>query len=46
MTYTITNNSQFNSLEIYFDGKPSSAIRDALKELKFRWHGMKKCWYA
>lgn len=46
MTYTITNNSQFNSLEIYFDGKPSSAIRDALKELKFRWHGMKKCWYG
>lgn len=46
MTYTITNNTQFNSLEIYFDGKPSAAIRDALKELRFRWHGVKKCWYG
>lgn len=46
MTYTITNNPQFNSLEITFDGKPSEEIRNALKALKFRWHSIKKCWYG
>lgn len=46
MTYTITNNPQFNSLEIAFDGKPSEAVRDALKALKFRWHSVKKVWYG
>ena len=46
MNYTITNNEQFNSLEIMFDGKPSEEIRTALKALKFRWHGVKKVWYG
>lgn len=46
MTYTITTNAQFNSLEISFDGKPAQAVRDALKALKFRWHGVKKVWYG
>lgn len=46
MNYTITNNSQYNSLEISFDGKPSAAVRDALKALRFRWHGQKKIWYG
>ena len=46
MTYTITKNPQFNSLEIMFEGKPSDAIRQALKDLKFRWHSVKKVWYG
>lgn len=46
MTYTITNNAEFGSLEIAFDGKPEQAIRDALKALRFRWHGVKKVWYG
>ena len=46
MTYTITNNPQFNSIEIAFDGKPSEAVRDALKTLRFRWHQAKKIWYG
>ena len=46
MSYTITANAQYNSLEIFFDGKPTEAIRDALKEMRFRWHGQKKCWYG
>lgn len=46
MTYTIERNSQFGSLEVYFDSKPSDAVRDALKLLRFRWHGIKKCWYG
>lgn len=46
MTYTINHNDEFNSTEIFFDGKPSAAIRDTLKGMKFRWHGVKKCWYG
>lgn len=46
MEYTITRNEAFNSLEITFDGKPSEAVRDALKALRFRWHGVKKLWYG
>lgn len=46
MTYTIENNSQYGSKEIYFDGKPSEDVRSALKALKFRWHSVKKCWYG
>ena len=44
--YTIIANPVFNSLEISFDGKPSDTIRDALKALHFRWHGVKKVWYG
>ena len=46
MTYTINQNKQFNSIEIAFDCKPSEAVRTALKELKFRWHSVKKVWYG
>lgn len=46
MTYTITNNTAFKSIEIAFDGKPSEAVRDALKALRFRWHSVKKIWYG
>lgn len=45
-TYKITNNEQYNSTEIYFNGKPSAAEREALKGLKFRWNGKKLCWYG
>jgi hypothetical protein len=46
MTYEIRQNPQFNSLEIYFEGKPSEAVRDVLKSNKFRWHSVKRCWYG
>lgn len=46
MTYEIRTNTQWGSHEIYFDGKPSEAVRNALKELKFRWNGVKRCWYG
>lgn len=45
-TFEITKNEAFKSIEIAFDGKPSEAVRDALKALKFRWHGVKKIWYG
>lgn len=44
--YTITNNAAFGSKEITFDGIPSKEIREALKALKFKWHGIKKLWYG
>lgn len=46
MSYTMTKNAQFNSLEITFDGKPCEAIREALKALRFRWHGVRRVWYG
>lgn len=46
MTYTITTNAQFNSIEILFDSKPSDAIREALKALRFRWHRQRGIWYG
>lgn len=46
MSYTITNNAQFNSIEILFDEKPSEAVRSALKSLKFRWHNQRGIWYG
>jgi hypothetical protein len=46
MTYEIRHNHQFCSSEVYFDGKPSEAVREALKQLKMRWHSVKRCWYG
>ena len=45
-SYTITKSAQFNSIEINFAGKPSEAIREALKALRFRWHGVRRIWYG
>lgn len=44
--YEIRENHQYNSREIYFDGKPSRATLDALKALKMRWNHVKSCWYG
>lgn len=46
MTYEITRNTRFASFEIRFDGKPCDAVRDVLRGLRFRWHGVKKIWYG
>ncbi len=46
MEYTLTKNADFGSLELTFDGKPAQAIRDALKALRFRWHGVRRVWYG
>lgn len=46
MTYEIRHNPDFCSNEVYFDGKPSAAVREALKQLKMRWHSVKRCWYG
>ena len=44
--FTITDNAEYGSLEIKFDGKPSETVRDVLKANKFRWHKQKKVWYG
>lgn len=42
----IEKNAEFGSVEIYFKEKPSQVVREALKTARFRWHGVKKCWYG
>lgn len=44
--YRIEENHEYNSREVYFDGKPSEEVRNALKALKMRWNGKKICWYG
>lgn len=44
--YEIRQNRQYDSREVYFEGKPAEAVREALKALKMRWNGRKKCWYG
>lgn len=44
--YTITHNTQYNSHEVVFDNKPSTAVLNALKALKMRWNPKKACWYG
>ena len=46
MTYTITKNPTFGSVEISFSEKPAAAVRDALKALRFRWHKKNSVWYG
>lgn len=46
MTYTINPNDTFKSIEITFDEKPSEAVREVLKGMRFRWHSVKKVWYG
>lgn len=42
----VLENTAFNGLEVYFDDKPEQSIIDGLKNLMFKWHGIKKCWFA
>ncbi|MBQ5824627.1 MAG: hypothetical protein IIW48_07430 [Clostridia bacterium] len=44
--YEIKKNDQYNSNEVYFNGKPSEEVRNALKGLKMRWNRAKCCWYG
>lgn len=44
--YTITNNKQYNSIEISFTSKPSAEVREVLKSFRFRWHKARRIWYG
>lgn len=41
----IENNYEYNSIELYFDGKPDEMTRETLKMFKWRWNPKKLCWY-
>ena len=41
-----TLNNDLDGIEISFDKKPNSNTLKALKSRGFRWHGVKKVWYA
>mgnify|MGYP004718904905 FL=1 len=43
---TMAINKEFNGIELTFEGKPAEEIREAMKAAGFRWHRMKKLWYA
>lgn len=45
MNLNVIKNEQFNGIEVYFDGKPENKVIEILKNNKFRWHSLKKCWY-
>ena len=39
-------NKELEGIELYFDVRPLQAIIDSLKNAGYRWHNVKKCWYA
>ena len=46
MTATMTINTELNGIEIKFDRKPMAGTLELLKKAGFRWHNLKKIWYA
>ena len=46
MVATMNLNTALNGIEIAFDSKPLKSTLDTLKDAGFRWHNMKKVWYA
>ena len=42
----ILENTAKNGIEIYFESIPKKEILNKLKENLFKWHAIKKCWYA
>lgn len=43
---TLEINKKLNGIEVIFDSKPAQAIIENLKSNGFRWHRVKKLWYA
>lgn len=39
-------NNELNGIELIFENKPASDILTAIKGAGFRWHNVKKIWYA
>jgi hypothetical protein len=46
MNMQVLKNEAQNGLELYFDTKPEQQVIEALKTNGFRWHNVKKCWFA
>jgi hypothetical protein len=43
---TVTYNNELNGIEITFTSKPNQSIIDQLKDTGYKWHNVKKLWYA
>jgi len=43
--YTEKYNKKHEGIELYFTSIPTKKERQELKDNKFRWHSVKKCWY-
>ena len=43
---TMAINNEFNGIELVFESKPAKEILESIKAAGFRWHNMKKLWYA
>ena len=43
---TLLINKKLNGIEVVFESKPAQAVIDSLKSNGFRWHKVKKLWYA
>ena len=43
---TVILNNQLNGIELNFDSKPTAEILNIIKESGYRWHNVKKIWYA
>ena len=46
MEIKIIVNHECHGLELYFTTKPDEAILTQLKDAGWRYHRVKKCWYA
>ena len=45
-TFKINMNEELNGVELTFSQKPDTRILTTLKDAGFRWHRVKKVWYA
>lgn len=39
-------NEELKGIELYFEEVPTAEVREELKNAGYRWHKVKKCWYA
>ncbi len=46
MNATLIVSQEHNGLELYFPEKPAQTVLDTLSAAKWRYHRVKKCWYA
>lgn len=46
MEIKVVKNLEKKGIELYFSEKPGKKVLKMLKENGYRWHNLKKCWYA
>lgn len=43
---TMAINNELNGIELVFEARPAKEILESIKAAGFRWHNLKKLWYA